>query len=603
MNVSLSDYSLIGNCRSAALVSKKGSIDWCCIPEFHSSSIFAALLDNKKGGFFAVHPFHGFTSIQQYLPYTNIVETTFENDQGKVRLLDAYVALEEEDKATSLFPDHEILRVLEGISGSMEFFPRINYGKFSPRLQNFNKMGIHFFYKEGTYVLQSNIERLQLDKNIEKATAKFIINEGDKVIFSLSFSTQSPAIIPEIKLTGYERMQKSIEYWRNWTGKCKYNGFSKDLVLRSALTLKLLTHAPSGAIIAAPTTSLPEEIGGVRNWDYRYCWLRDASFTIRALIKLGYHDEAKMYMNWILHATQLTRPKLQVVYSVFGETRIKEMNCDWLNGYNNSRPVRIGNGAHGQFQLDVYDEVLDAVYTYSQLIKEFDNDIRKFIIGLGDVICKLWDKPDAGIWEIRSPSVYHTHSKVLAWVGLDRLIRLSHKYNWSDAPVVKFEKVLKLIEQQIELQGFNTLLNHYTMQFNGSDLDASLLVLPLVEYCEASSARMESTRKSIQYVLSKQSFIYRHLNINDGLPGKEGAFIVCNFWLVENLVKSGLLNEAIELFDKTVRQASPGGLLSEEIDPDTGELLGNYPQGFSHIGLINAALAIDEASEQLKEYA
>jgi len=318
---------------------------------------------------------------------------------------------------------------------------------------------------------------------------------------------------------------------------------------------------------------------------------------------LGYHEETHVYMNWILHATQLTRPRLQVVYNVFGHSRMNEKVCDWLKGYRNSTPVHIGNAAHDQFQLDVYGEVLDAVYTYSDLVEQFDNDTRKFIIGLGEVICKLWNQPDEGIWEIRSSPVHHTHSKVLAWVGLDRIIKLCRKYNWSNLPIQMFENVLKDIQEQIELKGFNKELNHYTSHFNGRDLDASLLILPLVEYCTASSPRMESTRKNIQDLLSSKSFLYRHVNINDGLPGKEGAFIVCNFWLIENLVQSGHLNQAIDLFNNTIQYASPGGLLSEEIDPDTNELLGNYPQGFSHIGLINAALAIDEAFKQSKKTA
>src|SRR5688500_4422924 len=289
MNISLSGYSLIGNCRSAALVSKYGSIDWCCIPEFHSPAVFAALLDDKKGGFFAIHPPDGFTSTQLYLPHTNVVETIFENELGKVRLLDAFVAMEEEDKVLTLFPDHEILRIVEGISGTVkmkvEYSPRINYGKYSPGLKNNKKLGVQFSYKENIFILQSTLDETQFEVNAESVNADFILHQGEKVIFSLSCSSQAPAIIPEIRLCAYERMKKTIDYWTNWAGKCQYNGFSKELVLRSALTLKLLVHAPSGAIIAAPTTSLPEETGGVRNWDYRYCWLRDASFTVRALIK------------------------------------------------------------------------------------------------------------------------------------------------------------------------------------------------------------------------------------------------------------------------------------------------------------------------------
>lgn len=601
-NISLIDYSLIGNCRSTALVSKYGSIDWCCIPEFHSSCIFACLLDKNKGGFFSIHPANEYKSVQQYVNNTNVVETFFENKEGRIRLLDGFTVFEEEEKARSLFPDHEILRIIEGLSGSVdievEYFPTINYGKSSPKMEDKKGLGIQFFYKENSFILQSSLNRSQISLSGEKVKAKFVIKEHERIIFSLSCSSQSPAVIPEIKSTGWERMKKTIRYWEGWSARCKYNGIFKEQVIRSALVLKLLTHAPSGAIIAAPTTSLPEEIGGVRNWDYRYCWLRDASFTIRVLIKLGYFEEAHAYMNWILHATRLTRPRLQVVYTVFGESKIKEKDCDWLSGYKNSKPVRIGNSAHEQFQLDVYGEVLDAVYSYSQLIDEFDNDSKKFIIGLGKVICKLWNKPDEGIWEIRSSSVHHTHSKVMAWVGLDRLLKLCHKYNWNNAPISKFVEIQKKIYQQIEEQGFNHSLNHYTQDYGGSRVDASLLILPLVDYSKASSSKMNSTREAVQYHLQKNNFLYRYQDSDDGLPGKEGAFILCNFWLVENLAKSGNVNEAIDIFSETIKHASGSGLLSEEIDPDKKELLGNYPQGFSHIGLINAVFAIDESIKE-----
>lgn len=601
---SITDYSLIGNCRSSALVSKYGSIDWCCMPEFHSSSIFATILDNLSGGLFSIQPVKEYKSVQHYVDNTAIVETYFKNDEGEIRLTDGFTALNEGDKKKSLFPDHEILRIVEGISGDVsvkiEFSPRINYGKDSPRLENQRNLGIWFSYKENTFILQSTLGQSVLQLEDKKVISEFIVKKGEKVIFSLSCSGQCPAIIPEIKQTGWARMQKTIGYWRNWTNNCKYNGMFKERVIRSAVTLKLLTHAPSGAIIAAPTTSLPEEPGGVRNWDYRFCWLRDASFTIRVLIKLGFFEEAHAYMNWILHATRLTRPKLQVVYTVFGESKMKESNCNWLTGYKNSGPVRIGNSAHEQFQLDVYGEVLDAVYTYSQLVNEFDNDSKKFIIGLGKAICKLWDKPDEGIWEIRSSTVHHTHSKVMAWVGLDKLIKLCLKYKWNNAPISSFEDVKKEIFRQIEEKGFNESLNHYTRELCGSTLDASLLVLPLVDYCKASSSKMKSTVESIEKHLQKNSFVYRYLNVDDGLPGKEGAFIICNFWLIENLAKSGNVDKAIDLFNETIKYSAPAGLLSEEIDPDTKELLGNYPQGFSHIGLINAVFAIDEAYKTKK---
>jgi GH15 family glucan-1,4-alpha-glucosidase len=595
----IADYALIGNCRSAALVSKSGSIDWCCLPEFHSPSIFAALLDKEHGGFFVIQPISEYESGQQYLDKTNVVETIFTNSEGQVRILDCYVAMEENDKSKSLFPDHEILRVVECLLGSvkmcLEYFPMIGYGKSYTSLEDKGKLGIHFSINESTFILQHQLGEKHIKTEKEKAAGGFIINAGERLIFSLSCSTQAPAVIPEIQRTGWNRMEQTIAYWRNWISNCRYKGIHKEIVLRSALTLKLLTHAPSGAIIAAPTTSLPEAIGGERNWDYRYCWLRDASFTTRVLVKLGFQEEAHAYMNWILHATRLTRPRLQVVYTVYGDAGIKEKQCDWLTGYKNSKPVRIGNGAYNQFQLDVYGEVIDAVFTYSEIIESFDNSTRKFVVSLGKMISKLWDEPDEGIWETRSSKLHHTHSKVMAWVGLDRLIKLSRRYNWK-VPLSHFEATANKIKKAIEEKGFNQSLDCYTREFDGHTVDAALLILPLVEYCKADSPRMLTTRKRISDELSEDGFMYRY-KTEDGLKGGEGSFILCSFWNIENLAKGGYVDEAMQLLDKIVSHLPPTGLISEEIDPFNKELLGNFPQGFSHIGLINATLTVNEMNQ------
>lgn len=600
MTRKLSDYILIGNSRSAALISKAGSIDWCCLPEFDSPAIFAALLDREKGGYFSINPVYKYSSTQRYIPDTNVSEVLFETETGRLRLIDAFTAMAEEDKLFSLSPDHEIIRVVEGISGSvlikLEFVPRTFYGKGFPNLKNRKNLGVQFVWKENIYTLLTTLEPEQLiiSNHKDEASAEFILRQGEQVIFSLSYSSQSPAIIPELETTGMDRVRNTIFYWKKWISNCRYSGLYKDQVRRSALVLKLLAHAPSGSIIAAPTTSLPEKAGGVRNWDYRYCWLRDSTFTIRALVNLGFEEEAHAYMNWILHATQLTRPNLQVVYSIFGHTSIKEKSLDWLSGYLDSKPVRVGNGANDQFQLDLYGEVLDAVFNYAPLIQKFDRDTRKFIIELGEEICKIWEKPDNGIWEVRNPPLHYTHSKVMAWVGLDRLIKLCRKFNWS-APEQKFKQAAVCIKEQVEQEGFNDKLNSYTRDLNGNKLDASLLTLSLVGYCDANSARMASSVKAIFARLSKNNLIYRYKDLDDGFSGDEGSFGVCNFWLVENLAKAGQLEQAINIFESMLKYASPAGLFSEEIDPDSHKLLGNYPQGFTHIGLINAALSLNEA--------
>lgn len=593
---SISDYGLIGNCRSSALVSKYGSVDWCCIPEFHSPALFSAILDKDAGGRFSLCPVNKYDSIQKYIPATNVLETTFQTTEGTVKITDCFVGIREEDKIVNLFPDHEILRIVEGTSGSvkmeLEYYPRLKYGKRSARLRDLKKLGVHCYIKENVCVFQSTLPQMSTDQ--ERVTAAFKVNEGEQVIFSLSCSTQQPAIIPELITTATGRLGKTIAYWKQWAGKCQYNGIFRDEVLRSALTLKLLTHAPSGAIVAAPTTSLPEKIGGVRNWDYRYCWLRDASFTVRALLKIGYHDEAHAYMSWILHATHLTQPKLQVMYNVFGIARLHEKDITWLKGYKNSRPVRVGNAAYKQFQLDVYGEVLDAVYAYSKVVDSFGNGTKRFILGLGKTICLNWMDKDDGIWEIRSEPVHHTHSKVMAWLGLDRLIRLCERYKWNDAPLKEFKDTRNKIADTIEEYGFNDKVNSYVNRFNSSEPGTALLTLPLVGYCAADHHRMRSTIDYITKHLCRNGFVYRYSITEDGVPGGESAFVIGSFWLIENFAKSGRLDEAMAMFRHTIRHAPPQGLLSEEIDPVRMEWLGNYPQAFSHVGLINAALSINE---------
>lgn len=606
----ISDYALIGNCCSAALVSNRGSIDWCCLPEFDSPGIFAALLDREKGGFFSIAPAEKYTSAQKYLSDSNVVETHFTTNEGSVKLTDAFTAMTEENKLLSLFPDQEILRIVEGVSGTikmkLEYFPRIFYGERHCTLSDHKKLGIHFSWKENVFILVSTLdpEEFKVRNDKSEAASEFYVRAGERVIFSLSYSCQSPAVIPELKKTAELRIENTIKYWRNWISTCKYSGFYHEHVKRSALALKLLTHAPSGSIIAAPTTSLPETIGGERNWDYRYCWLRDASFTTRALVKLGFHDEAHAYLSWILHATRLTQPELQTIYSIYGLSSLHEESLDWLSGYKNSRPVRIGNKAEKQFQLDVYGEVLDAVYAYSPLVKEFDTNSKKFVIGLGNEICKVWNQPDNGIWEVRAQRVHHTHSKVLAWAGLDRLIKLCQKYEWQGAPLEKFQKTAAMIRETIERLGYNEKLRCYTRELRGQNVDASLLTLSLVGYCDHRSPRMLSTVDRICEQLSSQNLIYRYRNVDDGLEGnEEGSFAICNFWLAENLAHAGRAEEAIKVFESTVQHASPAGLLSEQIDTRTHELLGNYPQGFTHIGLINAALSIDEVLQKKYSHA
>jgi GH15 family glucan-1,4-alpha-glucosidase len=599
----LRDYSLIGNCRSAALVNRHGSIDWCCLPEFDSPALFAALLDKGRGGQFSITPADQNNSVQEYIEDTNVLKTIFTTATGEAELTDLFVAVTEDEKKKQLFPDHEILRVARCTVGTvvfkMEFEPRFYYGKYAAQLQDRQNFGLVITWRENVYHLQATLRKGAILLFENGASAEFHLTQGDEITFSLSSCQQGPAIIPDLASSG-RRLEATISFWKNWTRQCTYEGVYKEHVKRSALVLKLLSHAPSGAIIAAPTTSVPEEPGGTRNWDYRYCWLRDASFTVRALLKIGFNEEARAYLDWILHATQLTQPRLQVVYSVFGHTKLKEQNLGWLDGFANSKPVRIGNGAYNQFQLDVYGEVLDAFFSYYGADKRPDRSTRKFLIGLGNKICELWQLPDEGIWEPRTKRVHHTHSKVLAWVGLDRLIKMAHQFQWN-VDARKYQNVKDALHNEIEKFGYNEQMGSYTGAFHESELDAACLVFALVGYGEPRSAKLKGTLDRIRETLSDDDFVYRYRNTDDGLPGKEGSFGISNYWLVENLAKVGNHARAKYLFERMLIFMSPTGLLSEELDPISNQLLGNYPQGFSHIGLINAAIAIEECSDHVNK--
>jgi GH15 family glucan-1,4-alpha-glucosidase len=599
----ISEYGLIGNCRSAALISRHGSIDWCCLPQFDSPSLFSAILDPIRGGCFSISPSGPYSSSQHYLEDTNILETLFETPSGQVKLTDFFTFEDQEGK--TLTPDHEILRIVEGVSGEvrmlLKYQPRMDYGKMAARLEY--RKGFGIICVHGLHILTLRGELFADHSELndingrEEVLLEFSIRAGENKSFSLSYNEDAPAVFPPLEGTEFLRLEQTSAIWKEWIDKCQYTGPYVTHVRRSALALKLLTFAPSGAIVAAPTTSLPEAIGGVRNWDYRYCWLRDAFFIVRAFVSLGYYDEARAYVSWTLHATHLTRPKLQVLYSVYGEPSTSEKTLSWLSGYEKSQPVRVGNAAHGQFQLDVYGEVLDGFFALAPHLEEVDRATRKFLIEKGKVICDVWSQPDDGIWEARSGRSHHTYSKVSAWVALDRLIRLCKQRKWK-APLELFQTTAVRIREAIETQGYNTEIQSYTGTFGGTELDASLLIMPLVGYCEASSPRMVNTRRAISTKLARNGLISRYLmdETDDGLPGGEGSFGICSFWLSENLAMGGELDEAKQWFEGVLEKGNSLGLWSEEIDPVTNEFLGNYPQGFTHLGLISAALTLERAS-------
>jgi GH15 family glucan-1,4-alpha-glucosidase len=440
---------------------------------------------------------------------------------------------------------------------------------------------------------------LTLSANRESARGFAQIRAGERKYLSLTYSNEGPSVVPLLGPFARKRCERSAQWWREWTSRCTYEGPYRDMVVRSALALKLMAYAPSGAVIAAPTTSLPEQLGGVRNWDYRYCWLRDASFTLRALVTLGYAEEADAFLSWMLHATRLSWPELRVLYDVYGEARLPERELSHLEGYAGSRPVRVGNDAHNQLQLDVYGEVIDGVMRFANRVERFDRDTTRLLEDLGRTVCRRWREPDEGIWEGRSGRFHHTHSKALCWVALDRLVKM-HEAGRLAISVELFRAERDEIRKAIETHGYNTQLGSYTRTFDGNELDASLLTLPLYDYIDAAHPRMRSTCLRIHEHLARGSLLYRYETgtTDDGLPSGEGAFGISSFWGVECMARAGDVAGATQTFEELLTYANDVGLLAEEIDPDTGAALGNFPQAFTHVGLINAALTLAERRDE-----
>jgi GH15 family glucan-1,4-alpha-glucosidase len=593
----LSDFGIIGNCRCSALVSRDGEIAWCCIPKPDSPALFSSILDPERGGGFSIRPLGRYLSTQRYLPDTNVLCTEFEAEGGKLLLTDCFSVAEESNKRRRLYPEHEILRRVECTSGEVrvrvEFRPRRDYGRSGITLRSNGDWGVScntggrlilLHFSEPMKILQ------QGDSDI--AVLERVLRAGELLDFSLIYSQDAPAVIAPLGEAALRRFDETSAYWRKWVARCAYRGHYEDQVKRSALALKLLTYAPSGAVLAAPTTSLPEELGGSRNWDYRFCWIRDSSFVVRALSELGYLDESKAYTSWLLDSTRLTRPELQVVYSIFGESKLPEKELPWLRGYADSKPVRVGNAASDQIQIDVYGEVLDAVWYMASRFDHVEHEFRDFLLDCAEAVRELWSMPDDGIWEMRGRRLHHTHSKVMGWVALDRADRLTQRFGWKRR--FDYKELATRVHRNVEECGFDYSLGSYVRAYGEPELDASLLVLPLVGFCRADSTRMRGTVRAIRSQLGRGGLVYRYRPESDGLRGGEGAFGVCSFWLAEALARMGAHAEARACVDRMLEVASPLGLWSEEIDPASGGLLGNFPQAFTHIGLVNAAVTLSQ---------
>ena len=589
---SIADYALIGDCRVAALVSRDGSIDWLCLPVFSGPSVFARILD-PRGGRFSLRPEEPFTVSRRYLDGTAVLETTFTTGAGVARVLDGLPIL---DGVVEMEPLREVLRVIEGVSGTVGFEvvvePRPDYARAQPRLQRRGRLG--WFCSWGHEVLHVGSE-VDLHQDGAALRGTVAVAAGEQRAFSLSYSNGEMVVVPLLEQAG-DRLARTAEWWRNWSGRIGFAGPYRDAVVRSAVTLKLLTFAPSGAIVAAPTTSLPETLGGGRNWDYRYCWLRDAGLTMQALVGLGIREEARSFLEWMLHATRLTQPELRIMYDIYGRTGLQERELPHLAGYRNSAPVRIGNGAHEQQQLDVYGEVLWAACTYVADGGQIDEAGARMLRGLGRVVRATWRGMDSGIWEIRGDQRHYTFSKLMCWVALDRLLELDRLGAVPlGAEAAAYAADRDAIATLIEERGFNEGISAYTLELDGHGMDAALLLMATVGFKPADDPRVVSTFALTCARLGPDGLLQRYEAGADGLEGDEGAFGICSFWAVEQLAMRGELEAATAAFERLLSFGNDLGLFAEEIDSRTGEALGNFPQAFTHVGLINAALAIERA--------
>lgn len=591
----LADYAMIGDSRSAALIARSGSIDWLCWPRVDSPSVFARLLD-PDAGYFSIAPSAASSTTRRYLDGTPVLLTRFTTPDGVVELCDAMPALTEVQKQTWPLPFRSLIRRVEAIQGRVElrvtFCPRPDYGRVTPRLQHRGAHHVAAVWGQELLNLRSDV-RLEVED--DRVQAVFTVDAGEVHYFALGYSQDAPAVYPNIGVEAEQELAWTQEYWRKWLGGSSYHGPHAEAVTRSALVLKLLAYAPSGAIVAAPTTSLPEVIGGDRNWDYRYCWLRDAAYSAKVLYQLGYRAEADSFVQWLLHATRLTHPELRVLYSVYGEPKMPERELHHLRGYQDSRPVRVGNGAHGQFQLDVYGYVLEAFGCFVDEGGRLDADSRRLVTGAADFVARKWQEPDAGIWEMRGAPAHYVHGKAMAWLALQQACHLADKAGVK-GPTERWRDASERIQRAVMERGFDDQRQSFTAAFGHGRLDGSLLTLAGIGFIQGSDPRMTGTIRAIRRELAHEELVYRYDERADGRPVQDGAFVACCFWLVDALARSGQVSEAHRLFERLLSRANDLGLLPEEIDVQSGAMLGNFPQALSHIALIEAALSLEAAS-------
>ena len=634
----INSYGVIGDCRSVTLVAPDGSVDWGCLPDFDSPAIFCRLLDAERGGYFQIAPTDSsIPGLQSYLPESNVLQTRFTSIAGEVVLTD-FMPVEalsaqpfQELNAAAVRKEkdahYSLVRIVECTHGELPIrmllkaTPQYAAASSTAHLISMNTgavlsggeqhlgltiAGAHQF-PSFTMFVEQDIESMN-----PTIIAQAILRKGERLVFAIGMAptAQEARMLAECHVQQYdfeEALMQTLYCWRTWAVRSTYRGAFAEFVQRSALVLKMMTYAPTGAIVAAPTTSLPEEPGMVRNWDYRYTWLRDATFTLYAFGALGYTEESHAFTHWLRRLPVTSGDDLQIMYGIRGERDLDERELPHLSGYRDSRPVRIGNGAANQKQLDIYGEVLDCIHFFrrqggfERSGEELDGHLWEMMRSLAEYVCTHWQEPDSGIWEVRGGPRHFLYSKVMCWVALDRAIRAAQQLRL-EADLPRWCFIREQIRAEVLERGYNTTLGAFTQSYDDTALDAANLLLPLVGFISPDDPRMRSTvERIIKHLTDEQGFVYRY-NTCDGLAGSEGTFTICSFWLVDNLAMQGRVIEASSLFERLLTYGGRLGLFSEEIDTREKVALGNYPQAFSHIALINSALNLQKAEKRFSEH-
>lgn len=594
----IEDYAFISDCHSGALISRNGSIDWCCMPRIDSSSSFGRLLDWDKGGFCSIFPEDdGDAVYRRYVDNTMVLETTLQSNSGEARLLDCFTMQPDLRKE----PYHQLLRVVEGVQGNVDLrllvVPRFDYGEVQPWIRHEHMRVYSAIGGDDGLLISGDPNISPMDNH--SLGASFTVRPGERVRISIMYVRPerldyAPPPIPDADELD-RRLQETQEWWSKWFSQANFSGPSRPGVLRSAGVLKGLSYAPTGAIAAALTTSLPESPGGERNWDYRYSWIRDSSFSVRSLGEIGFTEEAEAFRRFIERSAAGSAEELQIMYGVGGERRLTEITLDHLEGYREARPVRVGNAASRQLQMDVYGELVELSWRWHQRGHSSDDAYWRFLLDLVNVAQERWRKPDRGLWEMRGDPQHFVHSKVMCWAALDRGVKLA-KESLRQAPVKEWEKSRDQVRAAVETEGYNKERGVFVQAFGSKELDAALLLLPSVGFVEYTDERMVRTVDAIREELDQNGLLLRYRankGIKDGLEGEEGTFLACSFWLVECLAHQGRVDEAVEIFDRASATRNDLGLFSEEYDTGSSQMLGNFPQGLTHLSHIAAAVALE----------